>query len=300
MTSAYAQALLDRFVKIDTTSDIFIHRDTPENGDATTVFPPIAAELSWSTGAMESLIHPKEIRSSFLRERGRDAEAIDNDRRVLKHVNHIYHYPFVILGHPGGMQLGAMEMLAHAGLQIGTGKDAPDGILTWSFATDADHPTPPCKALRTRRAVHWGHLLHPVERPEKAVPEVLSFIRTHPELYRFISNQILEMTGVELEQYPAEFEKAVLILVIWSEFIDRMQPDLTFRVEDSSADLVAFLTRTGIDAPHELHAKQIAAASEDIQHMPWDSLPKPTWERLVSYCRRYDYSLPAHSPVALS
>ncbi|CUH65530.1 Glycosyltransferase family 25 (LPS biosynthesis protein) [Thalassovita gelatinovora] len=300
MTSAFAQVLLDRFEKIDTTSDVFIHGDTPKNGEATTVFPPIAAELSWSTGAMDSLIHPKEIRSAFLRERGRDAEAVDNDKRVLNHIKHMHHYPLVILGHPGGMYAGPMELMAHAGLQIGKDKDGQDGLLTWSLATDADRPNPPCKALRTRRAMHWNHLLHLVERPEKAVPEIMAFIRAHPELYRFIRDQILEMTGVDLEKHPTEFEKAVLILVTWSEFIDQMHPALTFRAEDSAADLVAFLTRAGIDVPDELDAMQIAAAPENGPCLAWDSLPKPSWERLVSYCRRYGYSVPAHSPAAFS
>lgn len=88
LTSAYAQALVDRHRRIDTTSDLYMHALAPCKGEAFTVFPPLASELSWSTGGVASLIHPKPIRSEFLRKRGDEAGAADNDRRLRDHVKH--------------------------------------------------------------------------------------------------------------------------------------------------------------------------------------------------------------------
>src|SRR4051812_25489877 len=100
MTSAYAQQLLDRFDGFQTTSDIYTHQLCPGPTEALTVLPPVASELSWSVGAVDSLIHPKLARSQYLRESGDEAAAEANDRAVRSHVQHMFYRPFLIVGHP--------------------------------------------------------------------------------------------------------------------------------------------------------------------------------------------------------
>ncbi|MDA7429599.1 glycosyltransferase family 25 protein [Primorskyibacter aestuariivivens] len=91
LTSAFARALLDRFEKIDTTVDIFMHKIAPKPGEALTVFPPLASELSWSKGAFESLIHPKPIRAEFLQQQGLAEEAQDALDRAERHSRTVAH-----------------------------------------------------------------------------------------------------------------------------------------------------------------------------------------------------------------
>lgn len=91
LSSAYARALLDRFQTLDTTADVFMHQQAPLPGEALTVFPPLASELSWSTGALESLIHPKEIRATFLAAQGRTQEAEAMRERAAHHMRHVAH-----------------------------------------------------------------------------------------------------------------------------------------------------------------------------------------------------------------
>lgn len=63
---AYAAALLDSFRKIDTTSDILMHMNTPQPDEATVMSLPLASESAWFTGPLPSQIHPKEIRAVVL------------------------------------------------------------------------------------------------------------------------------------------------------------------------------------------------------------------------------------------
>jgi GR25 family glycosyltransferase involved in LPS biosynthesis len=91
MSSGYAQKLLDNFQSINTTADVFMHRDVPDIGDAVTIFPPIASELSWSKGEFQSLIHPKLIRATYLDRQGKHEEAEKQRSLVRNHVMNIAH-----------------------------------------------------------------------------------------------------------------------------------------------------------------------------------------------------------------
>ena len=304
LTSAYARALLDRFVKINTTSDVFLHSMAPQPEEAVTVFPPIASEMSWSSGAAESLIHPKSIRSTYLRERGMEKEARANDEKVRNHIKHIYYRPFLIIGHPCAGQHDMLQFLSRLGLDIGRERDGYDGISTWVFAVGVENPNGCDGILRTRKALFWDHLLHPVSEPTRAVPQIMRHIQEHPDLHEFRRNQILAETGEDLGSYASTFEQAELPLVLWSAMIDRMNPNLTFRVEDGAAELVAYLSQLE-------HGKYVKAAehvsSEDIvddsavvasarlstsKYADWDRLSPSTWRRIEAYCRHYGYSLP--------
>jgi GR25 family glycosyltransferase involved in LPS biosynthesis len=75
LTSAMAKRALENARTINHTVDVYLHRDLPRPGEAVTIYPPIASELSWSTGEFDSLIHPKKVRAEFLSSQGRHHEA---------------------------------------------------------------------------------------------------------------------------------------------------------------------------------------------------------------------------------
>ncbi len=92
ITSAHARALLAEFDGVKHTADVFQHRIAKVSRQhARTVFPPIASELSWSTGSLESLIHPKDVRADYLAAQGRHAEADQHRTRVAHHLREIAH-----------------------------------------------------------------------------------------------------------------------------------------------------------------------------------------------------------------
>jgi len=91
MTSTFAARALERFESIYHTVDVVLHRDMPKTGEAVTVFPPIASELSWSTGAFPSLIRPKENRAQYLESLGKFDEAEQMRGHALHHATRIAH-----------------------------------------------------------------------------------------------------------------------------------------------------------------------------------------------------------------
>ncbi len=92
VTGAYARGLLEAFDRVRHTPDVFQHRLAPVAREhAFTIFPPIASELSWSTGVFESLIHPKEVFAQRLEEKGQHAEAEAYLQRVTRHARSVAH-----------------------------------------------------------------------------------------------------------------------------------------------------------------------------------------------------------------
>lgn len=86
VTGAYARALLDSFDRVEHTADVFQHQLAPVAArGARTVFPPVASELSWSVGSLESLIHPKDRHADWLEAQGRLDEAARYREHVAQH-----------------------------------------------------------------------------------------------------------------------------------------------------------------------------------------------------------------------
>ena len=118
------------------------------------MFPPVASELSWSVGSVESHIHPKAIRLNYLKSKGaaeEEQQAVET--RLRQHVSHIFARPLLFVGHPRSGTGFAAELSAQFGLDIGHERDGADGISSWMFAVDADeNPWALSPAARTRRA----------------------------------------------------------------------------------------------------------------------------------------------------
>lgn len=84
LTSSFASQLLARIGdEIQHTSDVFLHSVAPNEGEAFSLFPPLASEASWSTGEFASLIHPKSHHLNQLEKAG-DSDRINAYRKELE------------------------------------------------------------------------------------------------------------------------------------------------------------------------------------------------------------------------
>ena len=92
--------LLSRSEHVDQTSDMFLHKSAPRPGEALTVFPPVASDLSWSEGSVESFIHPKEVRVRYLSRQGHQVAAASVERQIQQHRKHIFARDILCVGHP--------------------------------------------------------------------------------------------------------------------------------------------------------------------------------------------------------
>ncbi len=305
MTSTFAANLLQRFRRVDTTADIYLHRDAPIAGEAVTVLPPIASELSWSTGQFASLIHPKDIHADFLEGTGDATTARAHRDTVQAHVKHMEFRKILVVGHPRCGTGFAARLLNQMGLDIGHEKDGRDGISSWMFAVDApQYPFAADPIARSRKALAWEICLQPVRDIATAVPSIMRDNLYSEPSCAFRRDQIKAALGVDLDAAQSNFERAVLSLVSWSRIIAEMQPDLWFRIEDGDQVLADFLVARGVVAPDKTRDSGGGALTADtprqgvkqpkdtISAADWASLPAETWRQVEWYCTTFGYALP--------
>ncbi|NNK67299.1 MAG: hypothetical protein HKO95_11235 [Rhodobacteraceae bacterium] len=303
LTSAYTQALLDRLESIDTTSDIFAHERAPRPGEALTMVPPIAAELSFASGEVDSTIHPKTEYLAHLKRENRMEEHDRHAERLCTHISHIYHRPLMITGHPRTGTGCAGELSKQLGLDVGHEADGADGIASWMFAVDADeNPWAADPAARTRRALHWNHMVQTVRDPATAVPSIVRENRHAPASYEFRRDFIAKETGINLDDFDSEIEKAVASLTLWNQIIREQSPDFTLRIETDAEAYRQFLANAG----YEVSAKTLDTSPKNADKMykgkrydkpiiadeEWLGLGDIARGLLVSYCATYGYDLP--------
>lgn len=290
MTSAFARALVERFDLVRTTSDIYLHQLAPRPGEAQTLFPPMATELSFALGEVNSSIHPKQAHLDHLRAAGREAEARVEEARLRRHVKHVFHRPLLVLGHPGGGLEEGLATLRGLGLDVGLERAGADGVASWGLAGDpAENPAAEDAAARTLRALHWDSLVQVVRDPAAAVPAILRGAGA-PDAEAFRRDEILRLTGTDLRGFAAGPERAVAALCLWARIVRARAPDLTHRVEDGASRLAEALASRGLSVRSGAPAEPEGPAALDPG--PWDGLSEPARALLAGYCETYGYPLP--------
>lgn len=306
LTRAYAHALLARDQGISHTADVYQHKLAPQPGEAFTVFPPLASELSWTDGRFASTIHPKPVHVQHLQARG-DVEAAEREAlRLRQHTKKKHFRPLLISGHPRGGTGYTAALCRQLGLDVGHEKLGRDGISSWMFAVEAEaNPYALDEVARSRRALAWQHLVMVVRDPATAAPSVMRDSQHAPPSYTFRREQILRHLGVDLDALPNPLERALWSLTSWARILLAQQPALVMRLEDGHEALRHFLIRQRLLMPDferaslstqpvnadkrykgVVHPKPVLAPAD------WHGLQPVTREELQWYCQTFGYPLP--------
>lgn len=305
VTSAYAEALLQRFERIESTSDMFTHRQACRPGEAVTVFPPIASELSWSVGRFESLIHPKRVRSNYLRASGHEAAAEQNDRRIAAHIGHMFHRQFLIVGHPRCGTGFAASVFRQCGLDIGHERDGSAGLSSWMFVVDDEVPYASAAIARRRAALVWDWLVLVVRDLATAVPSVMRDNLHAPPSFNFRRKHILQKMGIDIAEAQSNFERALLSILYWTEIADALNPAVVFRVEQDVPKVVDFLRALEVKGVPDASLIDCSPVNADKLyqglHRPKPPIDPDDWRRLRDtvkakvrqYCERFGYPQPS-------
>ena len=315
ITSAYAQALLSEFKRVEHTVDVFQHRLAKVSKDhAWTVFPPVASELSWSTGAFDSLIHPKGVRTDFLNQRGEKDAASENEKRILSHIKHMYHRNFLIVGHPRCGTGFAAGFLRQMGLDIGHEADGKDGLSSWMFAVDDEAPYAKDPIARRRGALSWNKSIMPLRDIATAVPSIMRDNIFAPLSYDYRRRHILSRFGFDLNDLRNNFQRAVASYLFWNKIVLSTKPDIVFRIEQDCRALYDFVEAEHSGSSREFGEIDLSPVNAEkpykgvIRGKPrispddWAQLPDGMWEEVLSFCERFGYPPPeriaASKPVA--
>ena len=296
MTAAFARKLVTGFERITTTSDIHLHRRAPAPGEAVTLLPPIASELSWSVGAVASTIHPQIEHADYLHAQGRTAEAEAFRKVVEAHVYHLDWRAILVLGPPGGAPEAAAAALTACGPEVGAGADGRDGVAAWWLAVEDDWPAAAGTALANRRTLRWRHLVQVVQAPEAAIAAILRADRAEPQARAFRRRHVLDRLGVDLATIGEETERAAVTLMSWTEIVAQLGPDAVLRVEDGVAGARDCLARAGfVTSGPVVRSVAADAAGGGAGRADLRALSARVRAGLRDYCLRYGYDPGAFS-----
>jgi len=304
VTKKLAGLLLSSFRKIDTTVDIYQHNEFEKEASTYTLFPPLAYELSWSTGEMSSLIHPKPIRAEYLRKNDPDnSEGIQfAEKAVEEHISHILYRPLLIVGHPRCGSGYMSRLLMALGLDVGHERMGKHGISSWMFAVFDQNPYSLDKYSASRNLNHFEFCIHHVRDPKMAVPSIMRENRYSELSFEFRSKHIKQHFGVDLQKYSSEIERAVLSYIYWNKIISKCKVDLIIRVEDADRYLADWLVKQKIithrppkiDFPKKniksgKPYKGVVYKKPQISEKEWNAISQELLMELNAQCQQYGY-----------
>jgi hypothetical protein len=303
-----AKRLLENFTRVETTADNYIHFIVGMNVNNYTLFPPLAYDLSWSMGAVDSLIHPKPKRVDYLkRSRPNDTEAISTAKqKVDRHFFHMLVRDVLVIGHPRCGSAYMSQLMQACGLDVRHEEMGDNGISSWMFAVvDEDNPWAKNKYALSRRYSVFDHVIHHVRNPVDAIPSIIRENRHSVVSYQFRRKHIKQLLNIDLDDFVSEIEKAAASFLYWNKIIEQSRPDLVVRVEDCAEDISNFLRDKKLaicnkdqsdivdksynsDKPY----KGVRYEKPEITGQDWVHLHHKLKEELRYFCSQYGYSCP--------
>lgn len=301
--SAFARKALAQFSAFDTTADIFLHDQSA--GGAVTMLPPLAYELSWSTGEVPSTILPKQKHVDFLVSEMREEEAQAERTRVAASKHHSHHRKYLITGHPRCGTGYAAALFRQLDIDIGHEKTGARGISSWMHAAgEGPFPFGADEIARGEVPFNSEVLIQIVRNPLKAIPSIMLDNLWSAQSYSFRRLTILNETGVDLDSFEENFERALNSLTLWNTLIRRRGPTFFVRLEDAHRTLPKLLRRLKIEKVSWAAKLDSAPVNADkmfqgIRHIKplitdqhFQKLCNASRNRLASYCLDFGYPMP--------
>jgi hypothetical protein len=305
LNRAMASRLLEAFERVEMAVDGFTHRHVGSTVANFTLLPPLASELSWSSGAVDSLIHPKPIRAVYLRENHPErADLIEAaERAVREHASHIIYRPLLLVGHPRCGSGYMAQLLRSFGLDVGHGRMGSDGISSWMFAVeDEQNPYAAGPLAVSRRDKCFGQVIHFVRDPRSAIPSIVRENRHSQVSYAFRRKHILATFGIDLATGRTAIESALMSYIHWNKLIEAQPVDLRVRIEDAEETTFTFVkerllvsanTKPGPPPPKDVNAEKLYKGA--LPHKPvfaeddWSKVDNSIKDQLNGMCGRYGY-----------
>lgn len=241
-----ADVLLNSFDGINHTVDVYTHLFIGPKYANFTLFPPLAHELSWSHGAIESLIRPRRNRLQYLREHNDDMSKSEIDI-CASHIDKAIKKKVLVVGHP---QTGAdyiNTLFISCGINAGYEKMGKDGIISCMFSVfDLKNPFGINKYAQSRFFVDFDHIIMFIRDPFTAIPCIMCEDSSLTESYQFRKKHILCKAGIDLDQISDPVERALESYYQWVAItLEINNPNLIMRVEFDQKKIFKFLGKNG-------------------------------------------------------
>jgi GR25 family glycosyltransferase involved in LPS biosynthesis len=310
INTAMAKLLLDNFKQVETTVDIFQHRIVANQKNSVTVKPPLFYEKSWSTGEVESLIHPKSIRLDYLANNSAEntPEYEIAKKKLEKHHKHTSVYSILALGHPRCGSGYTAKLLTALGLDVGHEKMGSNGICSWMFVVDDDYPFAVNDEASNKRFKYFEHVIHHVRSPIDAIPSIMRDSEYSEASHQFRRKHIKLVFDIDIDDFGKPLVSAIASYVYWNLLIEKLKPQCRFRVEDQQDQLHEYLLNNSLinkvdlsntelpnsDVNKDKKYKGVIYSKPTLDEQDFKSVPKYLMEKLDALCRRYGYP---HFPI---
>ncbi|WNC71297.1 glycosyltransferase family 25 protein [Thalassotalea psychrophila] len=301
-----ASYLLKGFKKVETTVDVYQHKMMANESNSITVYPPLFYEMSWSTGEVESLIHPKLVRLDFLSNNSQDhtPEYEIAKNKLEQHCKHTSVYPILALGHPRCGSGYTAKLLTVFGLDVGHEKMGYDGICSWMFAVDDDYPFALNDEAANKRFKYFKHIIHHVRSPIDAIPSIMRDSEFSNLSHQFRRKHIKSAFNIDIDDFNNPLASAIASYVYWNLLIEKIEPQCRVRVEDQQEHLHQYLLDNLLISKLNLSEAEMPTADINkdkkykgvvyrkpfIEEQDFNSVPKHLMEKLNALCSRYGYS----------
>ena len=244
---AMADILLKEFKNITTTVDIFVHDNVGLKYENYTLIPPLAHELSFSHGNVESLIRPRKKRIDELKKTSHKNDGVIKKEldEYDKHIDRAVFKRLLVIGYPCTGLRYMSELLGAYGLDIGYEAMGRDGIASWRFTVyDLHNPYYSDKYAKSRYFSAFEHTLLVTMDPKSVIPRIVAENKEATESCSFRARHIKSKFGVDLYDVGNDTERAIESYYFWIKLGLLNEPDFVIRVEEDEEKLTQYLCET--------------------------------------------------------
>jgi len=189
------------------------------------------------------------------------------------------------LGHPRTGTGFTSSILNSWGLEVGHEKLERDGVVAWQLAVENG----PWPYIADFPNVESEILIYNVRDPRTSIPSIAFTENTNSMSLNYrLKNGVLES--------PNRVEQAIHSILQWDRLITLRNPDFTFRIEDQSQDLFAFLQGKGfeiqwVESNQKVNARDHGRTIDKDLQTEFEKVRPSLRARINDYCVRYGYDI---------
>jgi hypothetical protein len=189
------------------------------------------------------------------------------------------------LGHPRTGTGFTSSILNSWGLEVGHEKLERDGVVAWQLAVENG----PWPYMTDFPNVESEILIYNVRDPRTSIPSIAFTENTKSISLNYrLANGVLESSN--------RVEQAIHSILRWDRLITLRNPDFTFRIEDQSQDLFAFLQGKGfeiqwVESNQKVNARYHGRTIDKDLQTEFEKVRPSLRAKINDYCVRYGYEM---------
>jgi hypothetical protein len=286
----YAESFIKNLKIINTTSDVFIHRNIlslDQSIQSFTILPQPIYELSCGKfKKFKSEIHPT---------------GLDKEDKIKQqnHFNRIEYKDFLCIGHPICGTTSMSYYLTQMGYDIEHENMGKDGVSSWMLAVEDE--SYPWGNVKEKFRYYFKNVIHVVRNPFDSIPSIILENKYSPDniSYKFRKKHIKKILNIDLPDVDInnisildETELAIKTFIYWNKICELSNPETICKIEDISS-IQKFNTKNiTLDKSRKNSNNNFAGKVYDkpiITTDIYEKIDDNLKQELQNFCKKYDY-----------